>query len=249
MFEFSDSIWAKQVAKGMLKLTQKGPPKVVFSTPTVAKVAGITPRIYHTQIKRVKATDTATKWIVYDLWTHWNQGFIGPWVFPLPAPLLPLESCVLQYGYEYRAMVQSPLPSGLDGKLRSSDTGKALANVTTDQHPIFHLDHYLLLSTLSVWLYEEKESYGNLSFEIGIQSLWFYASRVVGALVASNKGNFHCKTTGVVKLRFPENFLLNNSDLGETGKPGEPDSMPQGGILGIQLTTPSQKSARTVGYT
>lgn len=61
-------------------------------------------------------------------------------------------------------MVQSPLPSGLDGKLRSS--GKALANVTTDQHPIFHLDHYLLLSTLSVWLYEEKESYGNLSSEI-----------------------------------------------------------------------------------
>lgn len=40
----------------MLKLAQKGRPKVVFSTPTVAKVAGITPRIYHTQIKKVKAT-------------------------------------------------------------------------------------------------------------------------------------------------------------------------------------------------
>lgn len=54
---------------------------------------------------------------------------------------------------------------------------------------------------------EKMKSCGNLSSEIGIQSLQFYACPVAEALVTRNK-SFHGKYWGF-KNRLPENTLMN----------------------------------------
>lgn len=62
-------------SEGALKPTWKGLHMVILSTPVAVKVVGITPWIHHTQVKKVKILNAASK-----LWTHENLNMvhIGP---------------------------------------------------------------------------------------------------------------------------------------------------------------------------
>lgn len=72
LFQSSDTVWVKQVANEPLKPTWIELYTVIFSTPMAVEVAGITPWINYTLVKKVEATDTDAKWTVSRLWTHWN---------------------------------------------------------------------------------------------------------------------------------------------------------------------------------
>lgn len=49
LFESSDTVWVKKVAKGVLGPTYRGPQKVTLSVPTALKATGMTPWIHYTQ--------------------------------------------------------------------------------------------------------------------------------------------------------------------------------------------------------
>lgn len=69
------------------------------------------------------------KWTVSRLWKI--KITLRPWAILLPAPPLSPEMCVLHYSYKHRVTVWPLLPSGLDWKLRKTDTEKVLVMAVT----------------------------------------------------------------------------------------------------------------------
>lgn len=71
------------------------------------------------------------KWTVSSLWKI--EIPLRSWAILLsvlpPSP----ETCVLHYSYKHRVMVLPLLPSGLDWKLRKTDTGKVLVIAVTNE--------------------------------------------------------------------------------------------------------------------
>ncbi|XP_053221817.1 uncharacterized protein LOC128402064 [Podarcis raffonei] len=59
-FEPGDEVWIKDWAQAPLQPCWKGPHTVLISTPTAVKVAGITPWVHHTRVKKVLPNWTAT---------------------------------------------------------------------------------------------------------------------------------------------------------------------------------------------
>lgn len=99
------------------------------------------------------------------------------------------------------------------------------------------IDRYLLMPTFSVWLY------GNLSFEIGIQSLQFHAYPKAGPPSCQKQWSFlctnwGCKTEASCKDPFKRFWCLENRESLRNQTPR------QEGKLRIELLIPSQKPAR-----
>lgn len=135
----------------MLKPTWKRLYMVLFSTATTVKAAGIIPGIPRFRSRKWKPQMLPNQHS--GLQVHWNQGFIESAALPSPGPLLPPESCVLNWGMNGGSR-SSSLPSGRQIRGRCWLCDYRLASYIPSCP-------YLPMSTLSICLekWKDKKSY------------------------------------------------------------------------------------------